>query len=270
MKISLMYFIKNEWPWIAYSLASMKGHVDEIVIFDETPELHGRVGADDSFLYRPHDPIDVMDQKAYENLFNQAIQTCTGDWIIWLHADMAAYNGEVLWKEIERVVSEDPDALRMDFRVTSFLDRKRMWQGHGRRDRWPLIVRNGHGLHYYGRYGHQEEDFYFFDLTGEIHESRWATNTPYEIHHTEFHVAHFSDAKPRAFREERMRKCLFNQFERPYEEPGECFMVESVIENHPRVTHEEIADEGFEIVEVGEDALPAVFREHDFGFTEVD
>ena len=66
MRVSAFYFIKDEWPWIAYSLASMDGHVDEIVVFDEEPghDLSKfPVSKSRAFRYFLHKPIDVMNQK---------------------------------------------------------------------------------------------------------------------------------------------------------------------------------------------------------------
>ena len=264
--ISAFWFIADEWPWIAYSVAAIIAHVDQVVVVDQTPELHKNLlgvvaGCPPKLWFEQHcyPRVNVMDTPKYERMINFGLSKCVCDWILWLHADHIPYNPEILRKEIAKVERKNPDALRMSIKVKSFVrDLKHVWSGNGRRDRWPQIVRNGHGLHYFGRYGNPEEDFYFKNLTGKIHNSNWTTNVPYAVHPTEFSVAHFCELKPDAFRLERMKKALKNQ-------GADEKRLDELAKAHPRVSLEARPDMGFDIKPAKAGDLPKAMKGFRYG-----
>ena len=104
----------------------------------------------------------------------------------------------------------------------------------GRATRWKNIYRLRNpdiGAHYYGFYGHADEDTYFEAITGDEHKHHGEEfhRYPYEVKDAGLRIMHFSDVRPHARRLQRMKACMVNQDKEPS-------LIDELAENNPRVT----------------------------------
>ncbi len=91
----------------------------------------------------------------------------------------------------------------------------KLFEIKGRGEAWKNIYRLRNpdlGAHYWGHYGHADEDVYFRAITGERHQHYGTDfhNYPYIVEDSGLEILHFSDVRPYSRRVDRMVKCLEN------------------------------------------------------------
>ena len=234
MKISVFTLIKNEVDYIGYCIMSILDYVDEFIYYDGnstdgTIELIEYIKnkydkTDKIKLFKNKDPKDLQDD--YIKLFNGCLKKCTGDYIWFLHPDMIVVNPESIRSQI------DGTSIRYNINMTSFAGNREHIITAGRSNKWATIFKNDFGLHFWGFYGHQHEDFYLRDITGEEHVLYACKKyKPYNIANTDIQSYHYCDTRPYMRRYDRMRKILLNN----------GYHVTRAVEDakiHPRVTLE--------------------------------
>lgn len=241
MKISAWSVIKNEAQFIGFGLMSILPYVDEVVYFDGnstdgTLELLEHIKAN----HDPDNKIKVFRDKDftdfkedYVRVFNECMSACSGDYLLYIHPDM---------------ILTDPGKLvdRASWDFTAAYVNMRSFGGDdmeleitkGRTDKWKTIMRNSFGLHYWGYYGHPDEDMYFKHITGKEHKvHRDMRRYPFEVKDSGIKLWHMCECKPRKRREEKMRNVIFtNAGEIPKGTTvSEETRIFDVLVNHPRV-----------------------------------
>lgn len=204
--------MKNEAQFIGFGLMSVLPYVDEVVYFDGnstdgTLKLlsHIKQKYDTENKIKVFENKDFTDLKEdYVRLFNECMSKCSGDYLFYLHPDMIITDPGIL------ATPEKMDALAYFVNMRSFagedLDIEII---KGRTNKWKTIMKNDFGLHYWGHYGHQDEDMYFRDITGNAHHVfKDMKAYPFAVKDSGIHVQHYCECKPRKRREEKMRKVL--------------------------------------------------------------
>jgi len=213
MKISVFTVVKNEIDYIGYCIMSLLPHVDEFVYFDGNStdgtlelikHIQKKYDVENKIkLYENKDCIDL--KQDYTRLFNECLNECTGDYVWFLHPDQIVINPDIIRSQI------DGTAIRYNTNMVSFSGDREHIIIEGRSNKWATIFKKDFGLHFYGTYGHQNEDFYFRDITGNEHIIYAAIKyLPYEIKNTDIQVYHYCDTKPYTRRYDRMVKILLN------------------------------------------------------------
>jgi len=95
MKISAMILVGDNEPYLERCIQSIENCVDEIVV------VLDKLEARDDVL---HEKIKIINQEGtddYAAWRNQAMEHCTGDWVLWLDADelLSFVDGTLLKKE---------------------------------------------------------------------------------------------------------------------------------------------------------------------------
>ena len=271
MKISVIAPVKNEVQFIGYSIMAVLPYVHEIIYTcagssDGTDELlahikekyagdklklfysiePGEVGdAAGNFDFNPHD------MKAYNAAFNYAIGKATGDACWFLHPDMIVTK----WSEVPFT----DKAMAWYTNVTSFAKDFNTVITKGRCDKWKNIHAKKLGLHYFGGYGSQNEDFYHSAITETTHKHYGTdfSQYPFMVADSGINVNHYCELKPYERRLEKMKLCL-NTLGVTDEKAAE-----EMAEQHPRVTLEP-SSERFGKFEFSESnvSVPEVFSKH--------
>jgi len=235
VKISVIAPVKNEFPWLGYSVMAAAPFVHEFIYtvasgsndgtLNLLPHLKKILG--DKFKYRISDEYDFdpLDMKAYDKAFNDAINESSGDACWFLHPDMIVTHGAEL--------SEGP--LAWYTHITSFARDFDTQISKGRADKWKNIHAKKFGLHYFGGYGSQNEDFYHSAITGNAykHFGTEFSRYPFEIADSGISINHYCELKSYKRRLEKMRLCLKTQH--PGFDPS---VIDEMAANHPRVTLE--------------------------------
>lgn len=234
-RIGSFCLLKNESHWIAAHLEGWLPYLDEIVLFDgnstdgtleiieavrrEHPEGHKIT------LVRDRDPKDLQDD--YVRLFDECMKTLRTDIAAFLHPDM--YPSRIPELSVKGCVAAS-------MRMRSFAGNpgEGLFEIKGRGEAWKNIYRLRNpdlGAHYFGHYGHADEDVYFSAITGNRHE-HYGQNFnyyPYIVQDSGWEVLHFSDVRSPRRRFERMVSCLLNNAH-----SGERAKERAL--SHPRVT----------------------------------
>lgn len=238
LKVSVISPVKNEAPWIGYSIMAVLPHVHEFVYTcaesnDGTDELLSYIkekyaGDKLKVIRRPEYDWNPHDMAAYNKSYNDAIETATGDVIFFLHPDMLVTTPEVL-------SSLKPGPLAWISNLVCYAGDFNTKIVNGRAYQWKNLYAKKFGLHYYGGYGSEEEDFYFRDITGKAykhHNGNWKAY-PYSVADVGLKVNHYCELKSYKRRLEKMKLCLKTLMPNWTDE-----MVAEMASQHPRVTLE--------------------------------
>ncbi|HNC58473.1 MAG TPA: hypothetical protein PLP33_23805 [Leptospiraceae bacterium] len=262
MKISVIGPVKNEAQFIGYSIMAVLPYVHEFVYAcaksdDGTDEILDYIktthaGDKLKILRKPEYDFDVKDMKAYNDSFNDCIKESTGDAIWFLHPDMIVTNPEKI-KDI-------PNSIALFTNVSSYARDFKTKITQGRTTRWKNIHKKTLGLHYYGGYGSQNEDFYHRHITGEsyVHHGDRFGGYPFRVLDSGINVNHYCELKDFSRRLDKMIKCLDTLY--PKSDPE---ALREMALAHPRVTLESTSQlfGKFEFTETN-DLIPPVFEKH--------
>lgn len=266
MKINIHTPIKNEVDYIGFSIMSLLDYVDEFVYFDGnstdgTIELvkHIQQKYDKKGKIKFFENEDCSNFTTdYMRMYNDCLKKCTCEWVISFHPDMIAINPAVL----RETLGKPRDAIRYYFNVLSLCDGGKKYFKQGREPTWSLIYKNDYGIHQYGHYGSDEEDYYFRDITGNAHKV--GVDVSYFIYNSGFRVNHYCENKNYDFRLNKMVKvlALINpKFSKEH--------ILKIAKEHPRVTlksgvwKESLNECWFEIAEYTGKA-PKVFKKYEY------
>lgn len=260
MKISVIAPVLNEVEFIGYSIMAALPYVHEFVYAldekssDGTRELlthikerhaHEKLVVIDTPTFHP------SDMERYNAAFNLCIGRSTGDAAWFLHPDMIVTDLDPC---------AVPEALAWWTTITSFARDFHTVIAKGRTNRWKNIHRKAMGLHYYGGYGSQNEDFYHSDITGRSykHFGDEFSRYPFAVADSGFKVNHYCELKGYARRLEKMKLCLKTQ----HPQSPDDWIEERAI-HHPRVTLEPSSERfgSFEFTRT-DAQIPAVFEKY--------
>lgn len=269
MKVSVVGPVKNEAKFIGYSIMAVLPYVHEFVYAcaksnDGTDELLDYIKdtyAKDklTILRKPEYDFNVHDMKAYNQSFNDCIEKATGDLVWFLHPDMIVTNPEKikdLGKGLAWYVHMNSYAKDMNTKIVQ-----------GRTTRWKNIHAKKFGLHYYGGYGSQNEDFYHRDITGgkyDHHGDRFGAY-PFRVLDSGINVNHYCELKDFSRRLDKMMKCLETLY--PGSDPE---AIREMALAHPRVTLEQSSEMfGKFAFSESNDPVPDVFERHKDEFDKI-
>lgn len=241
MRISVIGPVLNEVEFIGYSIMSCLNYVHEFIYSldenssDGTRELlhyikekyaHEKLVILDQPTFHPSDRVD------YNRAFNDGIARMTGDAAWFLHPDMIVTNPEV-------IVDDWTNSMAWWINITSYSGDLETEITKGRSNKWKNIHMKKFGLHYYGEYGSQNEDFYHSEITGKSyrHYAEEFTKYPFKVSDSGIYVNHYCELKDYARRLEKMKLCLKTQHPTFTDE-----LIEDLAIQHPRVTLEEGAE----------------------------
>lgn len=212
-------------------------HAHEKLVVIETPNFH------------------PSDMPKYNASFNSCIEKMTGDAAWFLHPDMLVENPE-------KILSMPQNALAWYVHMTSYAKDMQTVYKKGRTDKWKNIHRNKFGLHYYGAYGGNVEDFFHSDITGSSYKQHRSNfdEYPFQVCDSGLRVKHFCELKPYKRRLEKMIVSLKAQNPNFSDQ-----RIEELAMNHPRVTLENSSQMfgDFETQEVQEDPMPVFAKYRD-------
>lgn len=210
--------IRNEAQWIAGHLSAWLPVLSQMVFFDGnstdgTLEIIEAVKRDHPQgqkikLVKDRDPKDLQDD--YVRIFNECLWAVDCDLALFLHPDM-------LPAKVPANFDHLPGAIAASVKMRSFAGEPggKLYEIKGRGEAWKNIYRLRNpdlGAHYWGHYGHSDEDVYFRAITGNKHE-HYGTEFhayPYMVMDSGLEVLHYSDVRTPARRLDRMVKCLMN------------------------------------------------------------
>lgn len=268
MRISAYAPVKNEAPWIGYSIMAALDHMHEFIYTcaksdDGTDELLDYIKqkyAGDKLIimrkpeydFHPHNRIQ------YNAAFNDCIAKASGEAVYFLHPDMLIKNPEV-------IPTIKPDSLAWWTNLTSFAGDFSTKITRGRATRWKNICMKKFGLTYFGAYGSQNEDMFFKAITGDsyIHHGEDFRAYPYKVSDSGLNVDHFCELKSYKRRFEKMKLCMKTLYPGWHENS-----IEHAASLHPRVTLEERLGQGFEFTKT-DDPVPAVIQKYKEEFEKV-
>lgn len=267
MKISVISPVLNEVDFIGYSIMSVLPYIHSIHYGidhksnDGTLELVSQIakGAGNGKVFWYQDPvfdIDPMDMKQYNGAFNALIAAAIkhgAEAVLFLHPDMIVTNPEAL-------LTVDDDALALFTRMKSFAGDLKTTITKGRATQWKNIHVTRFGLHYFGGYGSQNEDFYHRDITGRAykHYGTEFSKYPFRVADSGININHYCELKAYRRRLEKMKLCLKTLV------PGatEAYIDEAAIQ-HPRVTLEPSSTHFGQFKFEADDApIPEVFEKY--------
>lgn len=260
MKISVIAPVLNEVDFIGYSIMACLPNVHEFIYAldskscDGTRELLEHVKAKyahEKLIVFDTPTFHPSDMERYNAAFNLCIGRATGDACWFLHPDMVVTG----WPP---EINDKPLAFWTN--ITSYARDFQTVIVKGRTTRWKNIHRKIMGLHYYGGYGSQNEDFYHSDITGRSyrHYGDAFKQYPFEVADSGISVNHYCELKDYDRRLEKMKLCLKTQ----NPNASEAWIEDNAI-HHPRVTLED-TDGRFGVFEFKETQAsePDVFRKY--------
>lgn len=272
MKLSVICPVKNEADFLGYSIMSCLEQMHEFIYTcapstDGTDELLAHIktkyGGDKiRVLRKPEYDFNVHDMRAYNKAYNDAIDAATGEAVFFLHPDMIVKNADVIPQLGYK------GALAWWTNLTSFAGDYNTQITKGRASRWKNIQAKKFGLHYFGDYGSQNEDFYFKAITGNehVHHGESFSAYPFPVKDSGIQVNHYCELKGYKRRLEKMESCLKNM----YPKTSDAF-IHSMAIIHPRVTLEPTGADivgSFEFKKT-EEPIPAVFEKYRDEFNSV-
>jgi glycosyltransferase involved in cell wall biosynthesis len=233
MKIAVIAPVLNEAQFIGYSIMSCHKQVEEFIYavspksndgtIDMLQHIAKRYGKLRLLIHSKYD-FDPHDMKAYNSSFNDCIEKTRCDAVWFLHPDMIVTQ----WNDIPR-----DDSLAWWTKVTSYAKDINTVITKGRCTQWKNLHAKKFGLHYFGGYGSQNEDFYHSAITGQAHKHYGTefSKYPYRVASSGIEVDHYCENKPYERRLEKMKLCL-KTLGVPDEQLEEMALL------HPRVTLE--------------------------------
>lgn len=270
MKISVISPVKNESQFIGYSVMSVLPYIHEIIYNvargtdDGTVEIlehiQKKYDSDCKIKWFFGDDFNVHDMPAYNKAFNDCIERSVGSAVWFLHPDMVVTNPEAITAIKEGPMAWftnlDSYARDMDTVITK-----------GRATRWKNIHVKRMGLHYFGGYGSQNEDFYHKAITGDshLHHGEMFSAYPFRVADSGIKVNHYCELKPYKRRREKMVNCLKTLY------PGsQDIAMQEIAALHPRVTLEQSTSLfGQFNFEKKETSVPEVFKKYKEEFENV-
>lgn len=269
MKISVFSIVKNEAQFIGYGVMSLLPYVDEIVYADGNSTdgtldilKHIKKKYDTDGKIKIFERWDFKDFKEdYVRLFNDLMKECHADYLWYCHPDMIltdpgklierdSWEAKAFYVNIRSFAGED-----MNLEIT-----------RGRTNRWKTIMKNAFGLHYWGHYGHEHEDMYFQDITGNSHVVHGEMRKyPFRVEDSGIKLEHMCECKPRKRREQKMDTVL-----RTISGIKDERHLAEILANHPRV-HLQNHDGpwGHFRFEPRKDPIPDVFQKYKEEFDSV-
>ena len=234
IRVSVTTPVLNEAPWIGYSILSALPYVHEFIYAldeatsDGTRELLHHIK--DKYAHEKLIIIDTpnfhpSETAKYNAAFNVCIAKMTGDAAWFYHPDMLVTE----WGNLP------DDALAWWTNVTSFAGDFSTVITKGRCDKWKNIHAKKFGLHYFGGYGSQNEDFYHSDITGKSyrHFGTEFQKYPFAVKDSGVKINHYCELKPYKRRLEKMKLCLKTQAP-----TADQATIDEMAVQHPRVTLE--------------------------------
>ena len=273
MKVSVITPVKNEVDFIGFSIMAVLPYVHEILYGvakseDGTEELlrhiQRKYAGDKLKLYfggddQPAWDFDPLDVKAYNASFNYLIEQSTGDAVWFLHPDMIVKNPESIQSTPEGPLAWwttiDSYAGDLQTKITA-----------GRASRWKHIQAKQFGVHYYGGYGSQNEDFYFKDITGNSykHFGEDFDEYPYEVADSGIQLNHYCELKSYPRRLEKMIRCLTTLMPNADQQH-----IKELAANHPRVTLDQSTTRfGTFVFDKVSEPAPSVFEKYQAEFAQ--
>lgn len=263
MKIAVIGPVLNEAQFIGYSIMSVWNYVEEFVyavspksndgtidILRHIAKKYGKV----RLLLQSKYDFDPHDMEAYNASFNDCIAQSRCDAVWFMHPDMIVTK----WNE------PSDDSLAWWTNITSYAGDMDTVITKGRCTQWKNIHRNKLGLHYFGGYGSQNEDFYHSDITFKTHKHYGSefSKYPYQVTNSGIEVNHYCECKPYKRRLEKMKLCLKTL---GFKEDA----IDDVAPHHPRVSLEP-SSERFGIFEFAssDKPLPEVFSKYKDEFSQ--
>lgn len=260
-KISVITPVLNECPWIGFSVMAADPYVHEFVyVLDEksddgTRELLHHLKSKylkEKIKILEHPTFHPHNQKAYNGAFNRAIAEMTGDVAMFLHPDMVITEGP------KNGIPED--ALAWWVEMKSYAGDLKTLISKGRCGQWKNLHAKTLGLHYFGGYGSQNEDFYHSAITGTSykHYGTEFSKYPFKVMAAGIKVNHYCEAKNYKRRLEKMQLCLRTL----YPDATEA-LIEDLAVQHPRVSLQDSSLQfgKFEF-KPSEDDIPPVFEKY--------
>ena len=242
MRVSIVSPLKNEVLFCGYSIMALLPYVEDIVYAcaksdDGTDELLDHIKAKYAgdklvLLRKPEYDFNPDDQMAYNKAFNDCIETCKGESVFFCHPDMLVHNPEML-------LALNGNSVAYYTNLTSYAGDFCTKIVRGRATKWKNIHVKKLGLHYFGGYGSQNEDFYHSDITGKSY-NHFGDNFrayPYKVTDSGLKVSHYCELKPYKRRFEKMKSCLKTLYPKKAEEE-----LNDLAKNHPRVSLEKTSD----------------------------
>jgi hypothetical protein len=235
-KISVIGPVLNEVDFIGYSIMAAMSYVHEFIYaldaksYDGTRELLHHIKekyAHEKLIILDTPTFHPSDMVAYNGAFNKCIEKMTGDAAWFLHADMIVRDGPK---------DDLPPALAWTVDMTSYAGDFKTIISKGRCTKWKNIHSKKFGLHYFGEYGSQNEDFYHRDITGSAykHYGTEFSKYPFQVAESGFKIDHLCELKGYRRRLEKMMLCLKTLYPDFSED-----RIEEMAVQHPRVTLEE-------------------------------
>lgn len=264
MKISVVCPVLNEVDFIGYSIMAGMPYIHEFIYAldeksdDGTRELlwhvkekyaHEKLVIINTPNFHPHD------MGAYNDSFNTGIQRMTGDAAMFLHPDMLITKGQSL----------DSESQAWWVTMTSYAGDFQTKIVKGRATKWKNIHLKNFGLHYYGGYGSENEDFYHKDITGNSyrHYNEGFDEYPFKVSDSGFEINHYCELKDYKRRLEKMKLCIKTL--KPHWTDAR---IQETAINHPRVTLEYSTDRfgRFEFQKTNEE-IPSIIKEYKSEFS---
>lgn len=259
MRIAAIAPVLNEAPWIGFSIMAALPFVHEFVYAldenssDGTRDLLHHVKdkyAHEKLVILDHPTFHPSDMKAYNDAFNRCIAQSSGDAVWFLHPDMIVTEGTL----------ELAPGMAWWTQITSYAGDFNTVITKGRTDKWKNIHAKSMGLHYFGGYGSQNEDFYHSDITGKSykHYGSEFSKYPFQVSNSGIKVNHYCELKDYARRFEKMQLCLKTLYPNATAE-----RIEELAAQHPRVTLEQSSSQfgSFEFSE-SKEPIPDVFTKY--------
>lgn len=262
MKISVISPVLNEVDFIGHCIMQILPYVHEFVYAldeksnDGTRELLSHIK--DKYAHEKLTVIDTpnfhpTDMPKYNAAFNACIEKSSGDAVWFLHPDMIVTNPEAL-------LSVPQHALAWFVQMTSYAKDFSTIYTSGRCDRWKNMHRKQFGLHYFGAYGSNVEDFYHSEITGKSyrHHQTDFSKYPFQVADSGIRVNHYCEMKPYSRRLEKMTYSLIAQHPQATRE-----WIDDRAAQHPRVTLED-GPSKFGVFTTGQstDPKPSVFEKY--------
>lgn len=261
IRISAVTPVLNEAPWIGFSILAALPYLDEFVYLldeksdDGTRELLFHVKqkyAHEKLVIVDHPTFHPHNQAAYNNAFNVGIAKATGNACMFLHPDMIITDGP------KDGIPEG--AMAWWVAMKSFAGDMKTVISKGRCGQWKNIHAKKMGLHYFGGYGSQNEDFYHSEITGKTykHFGTDFSNYPFKVTEAGIKVNHYCENKDYTRRLEKMKLCLKTLYPDFSDE-----RIAEIAVQHPRVSLEESSQQfgRFEF-EKSQEPVPEVFEKY--------
>lgn len=266
MRVSVIAPVLNEVQFIGYSVMAVLPYVEEFVYTispksdDGTIDLlrhiaknYGQQGGKVRLLIENKYDFDPLDQVAYNRAFNDAIDQARGEAVWFLHPDQVVTNPE-------KISELKSGPLAWTVNMTSYARDMNTVISKGRCDKWKNLHAKKLGLHYFGGYGSQNEDFYHSAITSNSHKHYGTefSKYPYEVMETGINVNHYCELKPYKRRLEKMKLCL-----KTLVPQAPTNVIEESAVQHPRVSLEP-SSQRFGVFEFSEttNPIPEVFTKY--------